>query len=130
DQHGEEDAARPAAVGQLVEGGPDGPAGEQDVVDDCDDALLDAADGQPGLPHDRARAHRHEVVTIQRYVEGSGRDGHPLGAFDFLREQGGEVYAAAVDADENEPVDGPRLLDDLVGHAGDDATHGFLVEQH
>ena len=45
DEHRELDGPRPAEVGQRVERGPNGPAGEQHVVDEDDGLAVDAAGG-------------------------------------------------------------------------------------
>ena len=46
DQHREADDARAAEVDDRVEGGADGPAGVQDVVDQHHDFVVDAGAGQ------------------------------------------------------------------------------------
>ena len=67
DEHAEQDAARPAEVGALVERGADGAAGVEHVVDDHHGAAVEV--GQPGLAHHRPGADGLEIVAIERDVE-------------------------------------------------------------
>ena len=69
DQDGELDRARAAEVGQRVERGADGAAGEQDVVDQDDDLVVDRAGqrrcGRPArMPRSR-RSSRYIVVSSE-----------------------------------------------------------------
>ena len=55
DQHGQLHGARPAEVAQRVERGAHRPAGEEDVVDEDDEPVVDAAVGQHASAPARGR---------------------------------------------------------------------------
>ena len=72
DQHGELDGPRPAEVVERVEGGPDGAAGEQDVVDEHDDLAVDAAGRDVGGSSARAGRSRRSSRYIVTSREPTG----------------------------------------------------------
>ena len=69
-----------------------------------------------------------EVVTVERDVERAHGRLHRLDGRDLLRDALGEGFSAGLDADQRELVDALRLLDDLVGDAGEGPIERDLVE--
>ena len=116
DEHGQPHGARAAEVGQGVEGGPDGAAGVQHVVDEHDDLVVDAARRDRGV-HRRPGGLVAQVVAVHRDVEAP--DGY-LGALDLTDQVGeavGQLDAAAGDAEQDEVVGTLVVLEDLVRDA-------------
>jgi hypothetical protein len=129
DHHGELDRARPAEVDQGVQRRADGAAGEEDVVDQDDAAVVDR-ERNVGEPDHRLRPDRvpHQVVPVEGDVE---RPDRHLGAGDFVDRGGqppGEGHAAGADADEGQFVDAAVALDDLVRDAGQRPRHAQRVD--
>ena len=122
DEHGELHGAGPADVAQRVQGRADGPTGIEDVVDEDDQSVVDAALGDRGVLQ-RPRRLDVEVVAVERDVERTVRD-RDVGEFlDLVGEPGGQGDAPGRDAEED---DARRvgtvecgLFDDLMGDAGD-----------
>src|SRR5690606_3588018 len=65
--------ARGPDVVQRVEGGADGPAGEEHVVDEDDQAAVDAVTGDLGAGQ-RTRGVHAQVVAVHGDVERADRD--------------------------------------------------------
>ena len=128
DEHAEEDPLGAAEVGELVEGGADGPAGVEDVVHDDDGAAVERA-GQVRLPDHGADADGLEVVAIEGDVELAARHLHAFGRLDQASEPLGELDAPALDADKQEALRSLASLDDFNGHARQGARDGSFVEQ-
>ena len=115
DHDGELDGPGAAEVVQRVEGGPDGAAGEEDVVDQHDDA--------PGQV-DRDVGHRlgqhraqPDVVAVEGHVERADLERHV--ALDLAEDLGhprGQGHAAGLQADQHDVLDAAVALDDLVRH--------------
>jgi len=105
-----------AELGEGVEGGADGAAGEEHVVDEDDDLPADV-DGDLGGPErlDRPEA---DVVAVEGDVERAHGHGHALEALDGLGQAVGDGDAPGVEADEHDVVGAVVALDDLVGDAG------------
>ncbi len=101
DQHGEAYGAGPAEVGQRVERGADRPPGEQHVVDQDDDLVVDAAGGQRGLVR-AAGGLRAQVVAVHRHVELADRDGRALDGGDLLRDPVRQRHAAGVQPEQHQ----------------------------
>src|SRR4051812_25194146 len=121
DQDRELHRPRPAEVAQRVQGGPDRAPGEQDVVDEDHEPAVDARAGQlRGLQ--RADPAQPQVVAVQRDVDGPDVDRGSGERLDAGGQPPGEGGTAGGDADQHqvgEELTG--LLDELVGHAVDDA---------
>ena len=114
DEDGEPHGSRAAELGERLQGGADGPAVEQDVVDEHDDLVVDPAgrDVGAGQRADRLVA---QVVAVHRHVEAA--DGH-VGALDLGHgdaETLGERHPAGRDAEQDEVVGTLVALEDLVG---------------
>lgn len=119
DEDGELDGARPADVAEGVEGGADGAAGEEHVVDEDDQTAVDAVTGDLGAAEGTGGL-QPQVVPVHGDVEGTDRD---LGAgdrFELLGEPAGEEDTAGGNAEENHVVRALGALDDLVCDAGED----------
>ena len=120
-------AARPADVVQRVEGGADRAAGEQHVVDQHDDLVVDPAVGD--LRREQgARRLQAQVVAVHRDVERPARDGRALDGGDALGDPLGERHAARRDAEQDEVVGALVALEDLVGDAAQCAGDVARVE--
>ncbi len=68
DQHGELHGTRAAEVAERIESGAHGAAGEQDVVDEHDEGVVDAAVGHRGAL-ERAVRLGAQIVAVERDVE-------------------------------------------------------------
>ena len=101
DQDGELDRAGPAEVAQGVERRPDRAAGVEDVVDEHDQAAVDAGVGQHrGLQ--RADTAQAQIVAIERDVDGADVDAAAGERLDAGGEPSRERCAAGRDPDEDE----------------------------
>src|SRR5690606_9051277 len=117
DEDGELHRARAPDVVQRVEGGADGPAGEEHVVDEDDQAAVDAVTGDLGAGQGTRGVHA-QVVAVHGDVERADRD---LALGDLLQLGGealGEEDAPRRDAEEHHVVGALGAFDDLVGDAG------------
>ena len=126
DQHGELDRAGAADLVEGVERGADRTAGEQHVVDQHDDLVVDVV-GDVGVL-ERAGRLEPQVVAEHRDVERSGGDvaaldlGHPLG------DPAGEVHTAGRYAEQHDIGRVTIALEDLVGDAGQRAGDVLVVQ--
>ncbi|GAB7189770.1 hypothetical protein NUM3379_04760 [Kineococcus sp. NUM-3379] len=110
-----------AEVGDGVEGGADGAPGVQDVVDEDDHPVVEAAGGQLG-GQQRAGGVPAQVVAVHRDVEGAGGDLGAVGVGDAAREALGEGHPAGGDAQQHEVRGALVRLEQLVGDAGQRAV--------
>ncbi len=115
DKDGEFDLGGAAVVEEFVEGGFDGAAGEEDVVDEDDVGAVDVGgeDGGRELLGDGVAA---DVVAVERDVDDAG-DRFELGG-DHGKAGGeapGEENAAVGDTEENKPGIGAVPGDDGLG---------------
>ncbi|GAB3690627.1 hypothetical protein GCM10028793_08180 [Nocardiopsis oceani] len=117
DEDGELDRARAPEVAEGVEGGANGAAGEEDVVDEDDDAVVEAAGGDLRLAEGPCGG-QAEVVAVHRDVEGSDGDAEVLDPPDALGKALRERYAARGDTEEGDVFAALGALEDLVGDAG------------
>ena len=122
DHDGQLNGAGPTEVVQRVEGGADGAAGEEDVVDQHHH-LAGQVDRDVGdrLGEDGAQP---DVVAVEGHVEAA--DGQGVDRFDLAQDLGhfgGEGDAARLEPDEDDVVDAPVALDHLVRHARQGAQH-------
>ncbi|CAM5486723.1 hypothetical protein STANM309S_04807 [Streptomyces tanashiensis] len=129
DEDRELDGARVADVAEGVEGGArHGASGEEHVVDEDDEAAVDAVTGDLGAADGVGRL-QPQVVPVHGDVEGTDRD---LGAgdrFELLGEPAGEEDATGGDAEEDHVVGALGALDDLVGDAGEDPRRAYVSGQ-
>lgn len=109
-----------AQVGDRVEGGPDGAAGEEDVVHEHDDGAVEGDLGQAGGHRGAGRA-AAEVVPVERHVHladgGGGVEGR-LDAGQQGAEPPGQGGPAARDPHQDETLGALVGLEDLVGDPG------------
>ena len=120
DQDRELHGAGPAEVGQRVERGPDGAAGEEHVVDEDHPAAVDAAGRQLGRA-ERAGGAQPQVVAVEGDVERA--DGH-LDVFegaDPLGQAAGQRDTPGRDAEQHGAGGAVGLLEDLMRDAVDHA---------
>ena len=127
DEHRELHGAGPAEVGQRVERGPDGAAGEQHVVDEHDRLAVDALDRDLGQLQ-RAHAVQPQVVAVHRGVERADRHVAILDLRDLVGDPAGERDAAGRDAEHDEVVGAVVALDDLVRDPGQGAGQIRRIE--
>jgi len=128
DQDREADGPRASVVDERIHGGTDRAPGEEDIVDEHDDLVVDG-EIERGLVHDGRVADPREVIAIQRDVDGPERDVGVLVRGDRVAQPGREDVAARADADDGEAAEVAVALDDLVGDARDRATHVVGAEQ-
>ena len=121
DHDGQLHGPGPPEIVEGVEGGPDGPTGEEHVVDQHDH-LAGQVTGDVGhrLGEDRSQP---DVVAVEGDVEAAQDD---LGALDLaqhLGHAGGQRDTAGLQADQDHVLDAAVALDDLVRHPGQGALH-------
>ncbi len=116
DEDGELDGAGAADAAEGVEGGADGAAGEEHVVDEDDEAAVDAVAGDVRAgqrPRGRIRrSSRYMVMSSE--PTGTGR---PVICSSFPARRRARK-TPRVDAEEDHVVGALGALDDLVGDAG------------
>ena len=127
DQDRQPHGAGPADVVERVEGGPDGPAGEEHVVDQDHDLAVDAAGRDLGRQQRPGRL-EPQVVAVHRHVERADRDVVPLDRGDPLGDPPGQRHAAAGDAEQHQVAGALVALEDLVGDAGQRPRDVAVVE--
>jgi len=128
DQHRETDRARSAVVDERVHGGADGASGEQHVIHEDDDLVVDG-EVERRLADDRRVADAREVVAVERDVERTEWDGRVLVRADRVAKPDGQDVAARADTDDGEAGEFAVAFDDLVRDPGDGATNIVGPEQ-
>ena len=128
DEHGESDRARPAVIDQRVHRCTDRPAGEEDVVHQHDDAVVNR-ERDVRLAHDRRIADPRQVVAVEGDVDGAERDRDAFVLADRIADARRECVAARADADDGEAGELAVALDDLVRDPGDGASDFVGAEQ-
>ncbi len=121
DEDREPDGLGPPEVDQRVHRRPDRAARVQDVVDEDDRAAVEV-ERDLGPLHDWLLGDQRQVVAVEGDVERANRDLGALVLEDRRRQPVGERDAAALDADQREPLGAGLLLHDLVRDAGDRAA--------
>ncbi len=119
DEDGELHRAGAAEVAEGVERGADGAAGEEDVVDEDDEAAVEVVTGDLGAA-DRAGGLHPQVVAVHGDVEGTDRDLRAGDLFELGGQPAGQVHTAGGDAEEHHVVGALGAFDDLVGDTGQD----------
>ncbi len=128
DQHRQPNRQWAPVVEQGVEGRPDRAAGEEDIVDQIDDLVVDGV-GQNRLLEHRllvSRSPRTDVVTIERDVEPADRHLAASGLLEGARQAIGQRDAAGVDAHQHHGI--AVALENLGGHPGDGSRHRRLIQ--
>ena len=115
-QDRETDRSGPAQLRQGVEGGADGPAGVEHVVDEHDDLVVDPGLGDAGAVC-RPRRLATQVVAVQCHVELADRHGDAFHRLDRGAEPLGERHSAGGDSEEDEVGSALVALEDLVPDA-------------
>ena len=132
DQHGEADDARAAEVDDGVQGGADGAAGVEDVVDQHHDLVVDAGARQLGGVR-RAGGLVREVVAEHGDVELADDRGGVhggIGGGDLGGEADGEGVAPARDAQQDEVLGALVGLENFMGDTSKRAVDVSLVEDN
>ena len=128
DDHRETDRAGPPVVDKRVHRGADGASGEQHVINENDDLVIDR-EVQRRLANDRRVADTREVVPVERDVERAERDGRILVRADRVAKPDGQDIAARAETDDGETGELAVAFDDLVRDPGDGATNIVGPEQ-
>jgi hypothetical protein len=129
DEDGEPDRARPSVVDERVHGRTDRPTGEQDVIDEHDDLLVDR-EIQRRLVDDRRVSDARQVVAIERDVERAQRDDRVLVRADRVAQPRRQNVAARADADDGQIGEVSVALDDLMRDPRNGATNVVGAKQH
>jgi hypothetical protein len=69
----------------------------------------------------------HEIVTIERDIEGAGRDLALVDLADQMREPFRQGDAARADPDESQLFDSAVAFEDFVSDAGERTTHSLRI---
>jgi hypothetical protein len=128
DEHRKAYRAGPAIVDERVHRGTDGASGEQHVVHEDDDLVVDR-EVQRRLANDRRVADTCEIVPVKRDVERAERDGRVLVRADRVAQPDGQDVAARTDTDDGEAGELAVAFDDLVRDPRDGATNIVGPEQ-
>jgi hypothetical protein len=118
DEYGKADRTRTAVIDERVHSCPDGPSGEEHVIDEHHDALIHR-EGYFGLAHDRCVADAGQVVAVKGDVDRT--EGY-LGALvrsDGVADPRRERVATRANADDGESGEIAITLDDLVRNPRD-----------
>src|SRR5262245_25828204 len=126
DQDRQLDHRGPAEVDDGVQGGPDGAAREEHVVDEDDGLALDA-ERDVGPPDDRGAA-QVEVVPVERDVESADRQACPVDGGDLPGQPPGDGDPSGPETDEGQVAGAGVALEDLVRDAGESPVEGSFVE--
>ncbi len=127
DEHRKLDVLGPAVVHHGIHGGPDGSAGEQDVIHQ-DDPFSLGAEGDFGLAHRQVGGLGLDVVPVEGYVHGTDRDLH---AFDLFQARGklpGQVDPAGPDPHQDKVGYALVPLQDFVGDAGQSSLDADAIQ--
>jgi hypothetical protein len=117
DEDRELHGARTPYVVQRVEGGADGAAGEEHVVDEDDQPAVDAVTGDLGAGQRTRRVHA-QVVAVHGDVEGADRDRAAGDLRELVGQPAGQEDTPGGNAEEHHVVGALGAFDDLVGDAG------------
>jgi hypothetical protein len=128
DQDGQTDGPGTAVVDERVHRGTDGASGEEHVVNEHDDLVIDG-EVEGGLVNDRRVADPREIVSVQRDVEGAKGDGRTLVRADRVSQARRQDVAARANTDDGEPGDVAVAFDDLVCDPRYSATNVVGAEQ-
>ena len=121
DEHRETDRARPSVVDERVHCRADRPAGEQHIVDEDDDAVVDRK-RDLRRAHDRGISDAGQVVAVQRDVDGTERQLDPFVVLDRGADSRRERVTARANTDDGEKGEVAIALDDLVRDPRDGAA--------
>lgn len=132
DQHGQAHNAGPAKVNEGVQGGTDGAAGVQDVVNQDDNLVVDSGQRQLGAVRWPGGL-VGEVVTehgdVQLSDDGGGVHSGIRGG-NFLREPDGQRIAAARNAEKHQVLGAFVGLEDLMGDTSECTVNIRMVENN
>ena len=105
--------ARAPVIHESVHCRADGATGEEHVVDEHDDTVVDG-EGDLRLAHHRCVTDARQVVAIQGDIDRAEREIDAFVQTDGVADAGGERVAARADADDGEEREITVPLDDLV----------------
>jgi hypothetical protein len=128
DEHRETDRAGPTVINERVHRGADGASGEQHVIHENDDLVVDR-EVQRRLADDRRIADAREIVAVERDVERAERNGRVLVRAYRIAKPDGQDVAARADTDDGETREFAVAFDDLVSDPRDGATNVVGPEQ-
>ena len=127
DQHRQTDRARPSVVDERVHRRPDGPTGEEHVVNEHQDSVIDR-EWDRRLAHHRRVAHPGQVVAIEGYVDRAEWDLDAFVGADRFAKASRKRVAARAYADDRETGKVAVALHDLVADPGKGAAHVVRAE--
>lgn len=128
DEDDELNSARPPEFNERIEGRANRSPRVQHVVDEQDSLIVDR-ERDLGAPNHRLRAHgvTHEIVAVERDVEGPGPDLVTVDRFERGGNPAGQGHSARPNAHERQIVDTAVALENLVRDAGERTTHPIGV---
>jgi hypothetical protein len=112
-EHRQSDGARAAVVDERVHRGSDRPAGEEDIVNEHDDAAIDG-ERDLGFADHRRVPDARQVVAVERDVDRAKWDIDALVRLDRRLDAGRERVATRADPDDGEKGEVAITLDDLM----------------
>ena len=117
-QHRQLNRLGPAEVRQRIQRRAGRPAGIQHIINEDDGAAVDG-EGDLGLPHQWRQSHRraHQVVSIERDVEGADLDFFLRNLQDVEGNALGDGHATAAHANESDIGKAVIVFKDFVGDA-------------
>ncbi len=118
----------PAELRQCVQGRPHRPAGEQDVVHEDHRAAVDPPVRKVGH-FQRTDGVKPKVVTVHGRIERTHTELDAFDRPDSCGESTGQRNAAGGYAEEHDTVSASRLLQDLMGHPGENPAD-VLAGEH
>ena len=127
-EDGESDRARASVIDERIHRRADGAAGEEDVVDEDDNAVVDG-ERDLRLTHHRRVADARQVVAVERDIDRAERKIDAFVRAYGLTDPRGERVATRADADDREKGKIALTLDDLVRDPGNGAADVVAREQ-
>ena len=102
---------------QLVERGPNGPAGVEHVIDD-DDGLVVQVGGEFRLAYHRPGPHGLEIIPVKGDIQLPATDRSTFRGLDLPYQAFRQLHSATLDSDEHQPVSPMTTFYDFGSHAG------------
>jgi len=128
DQRRQLNSRRPPERADRIHRRPDGTAGEEDVIDEDDDAVVDRK-RDLRLTHHRRVADARQVVAVERDIDRAERKIDAFVRAYGLANPRGERVATRADADDREKGKIALALDDLVRDPRDGPPDIVRTEQ-
>jgi len=127
-ENGKADRTRTPVIDKRIHGRADGAAGEEHVVDEHDDAVVDG-ERDLGLAHHRRVADTRQIVTVEGDIDRAERKIDAFVRAYGLANARRERIAARANPDDREKGEIAVALDDLVRDPRDGAADVLRTEQ-